>query len=32
MPAGYQVGAAMELGFVKHYTAKSHFTCVDKTT
>jgi hypothetical protein len=22
MPAGYQVGAAMELGFVKHFTAK----------
>jgi hypothetical protein len=28
----YQVGPAMGLGFAKHFTVKSHFTCVDGAT
>jgi hypothetical protein len=28
----YQVGTAVELGFVKNFTVKSHFTCIDEAT
>jgi hypothetical protein len=28
----YQVGTAVGLGFVKHFTVKSHFTCIDEVT